>query len=429
MLNPQAAILNKIIKSKNRAVYHLLSQRGLTIFFPKLGILNQSAQAQKAEINATIGIAKADDKSPLKLNAIAQKISLSSQEVFPYAPGAGLPLLRNLWQQQISAKNPPIKTEQISLPVVTVGVTHGIYLSAYLFINEGDLVILPDLYWENYDLIFQTVFAASLKTFPTFKNKGFNVLALEKLLLEKGWKKIVLLNFPNNPCGYTPTEEEADKIAAVLLKAAKNGKQILALIDDAYFGLVYEKGIITNSLFTKISNLHPNILAVKLDGATKEDFVWGLRVGFLTFAVKDGNASLYTALGEKAAGVIRATVSNAPLISQSLLINAYQSPNYQEEKKANFLILKKRYLKVKEILTGNKYQDRFTAYPFNSGYFLCLRLKRAATAEKVRQRLLNQYQIGVIAFANNLRVSFSSVAEKDLPKLFKHIYQACQQTK
>src|SRR5574342_290188 len=51
----------------------------------------------------------------------------------------------------------------------------------------------------------------------------------------------------------------------------------------------------------KLANLHPRILAIKLDGATKEEFVWGFRTGFITFA--DGNsfenARVMTALEKK----------------------------------------------------------------------------------------------------------------------------------
>jgi len=36
-------------------------------------------------------------------------------------------------------------------------------------------------------------------------------------------------------------------------------------------------------LFGKLANAHPNLLAIKLDGATKELFVWGLRCGFITY--------------------------------------------------------------------------------------------------------------------------------------------------
>ena len=57
------------------------------------------------------------------------------------------------------------------------------------------------------------------------------------------------------------------------------------LCDDAYFGLFYHLGgeSMTESLFGKLTGRHPNLLAVKLDGATKELFVWGLRCGFITF--------------------------------------------------------------------------------------------------------------------------------------------------
>ena len=44
-LDPQARALNEKIIAANPAVYDLLSQRGKAIFFPKLGILSQSAEA------------------------------------------------------------------------------------------------------------------------------------------------------------------------------------------------------------------------------------------------------------------------------------------------------------------------------------------------------------------------------------------------
>jgi len=40
-------------------------------------------------------------------------------------------------------------------------------------------------------------------------------------------KKIVLLNFPNNPSGYTPTREAAKEITAVLTDAAKAGNKLV----------------------------------------------------------------------------------------------------------------------------------------------------------------------------------------------------------
>ena len=39
---------------------------------------------------------------------------------------------------------------------------------------------------------------------------------------------------------------------------------------------LYEEGIEKESLFTYLCDLHENVLAIKIDGATKEDYVWGL---------------------------------------------------------------------------------------------------------------------------------------------------------
>ena len=54
-LNPQAKELNEKIKRDNPAVYELLSEKGRAIYFPKKGILAQTAEAKGKKINATIG--------------------------------------------------------------------------------------------------------------------------------------------------------------------------------------------------------------------------------------------------------------------------------------------------------------------------------------------------------------------------------------
>ena len=80
-LNPQAEELNEIIKKNNKNVYEMLSDKGRAIFFPKKGILSQSAEAKGKKINATIGIALEDDGTPMRLKSIAKKIKLDPKEL------------------------------------------------------------------------------------------------------------------------------------------------------------------------------------------------------------------------------------------------------------------------------------------------------------------------------------------------------------
>ncbi len=426
-LDPQAVALNEALSQNNPAILDMLSQRGKAIYFPKLGILSQSAEAKGKDINATIGIATEDDGGPLHLKCIGKNIQLAPAKAFTYAPSPGVPDIRKLWKEQQLRKNPGLQGKTYSNPVVTNALTHGLSMAAYLFVDAGDTIILPDMYWENYDLTFGITYGARLDTFETFTPAGgFNIQGLKQKLSGGTGKKIVLLNFPNNPTGYTPREQEAVEIAAALKGAAEAGNKVVVLIDDAYFGLVFEPGVATQSIFASLCDAHPNLMAVKLDGPTKEDYVWGFRVGFMAFGIRDGNAAAYQALEAKAAGAVRGTISNASNLSQGLLVSAWGTDSYEQEKQEKHDTLKKRYEKIKAILAAHpEYAEAFTPLPFNSGYFMCIRLKKG-NAEAVRQKLLKDFSTGVIAFGPLIRLAFSSTPAGKLEALFDNVYKAAK---
>jgi aspartate/methionine/tyrosine aminotransferase len=425
-VDQQAITLNDAIQKGNPSVYELLSERGKNIFFPKLGILAQSAQAKGKEINATIGEAIEDNGHPMHLPELGQLVNLPDSLVFPYAPSFGKPDLRNSWKNFIYKKNPSLGETLISLPIATNGITHGISIASYLFVDEGDAVIVPDLYWENYSLIFENNYLGKIETFPLFQDGGFNHQALGQMMEQSKGKIILVLNFPNNPSGYTPLVSEIEGIVGLISMQANKGKKVVVLIDDAYFGLVYEKGVFTESIFTRLATLHENVLAVKLDGATKEDYVWGFRVGFITYGVKNGTPAIYEALENKTAGAVRGNISNISHLSQSLLQKAYASENYDKSKEEKFNILHSRYEKIKEVLADPKFNRYFSALPYNSGYFMCIELRDGLKAEEVRKILLEKYSTGVIVFGNLIRIAFSAVPEAKINQLIENIHAACQ---
>ena len=429
ILNPQAEELNRIIKTHSPTVYELLSKKGKAIYFPKKGILAQGQAAKDKEINATIGTACEDDGTPMVLPSVARHIDLATKDVFPYAPSEGLKSLRDKWKHLMMGKNPSLGTKEFSLPVVTCGVTHALSMVGYMFAEETDEIIMADLYWENYDLVFTSAYGAELKFFNFFKNQKFDIDSFRKTVNAKPiGKKIVLLNFPNNPSGYTPTKEAAKEIIAALTDAAEAGNRLAVILDDSYFGLDFEDGIFAESFFSQIAHAHENLLAIKLDGITKEEFAWGFRVGFVTYGIKGGGTELYKALEDKTAGAVRGNISNAPNISQSLLLNAMQSETHAKEKERNKAKLKERYLKVKETLKNHKeYEKYFEALPFNSGYFMCVTLKNVDT-DKVWEILLKKYSTGVICYSEKhlLRIAFSSTPLQKIEALFNNIYAACK---
>jgi len=429
--DPQAQTLNDAITAANPSVYGMLSHKGKAIFFPKLGILSQSAEAAGKKINATIGIALEDSGTPVVLGTLSSLLNLKKAEGFAYAPSQGRPELRALWKEMMVKKSPSLTGKATSQPVATCALTHGLSMAGYLFVGDNDVIISPDRYWENYDLVFTNAYNGIIETFPTFTdNTGFNVAGLKnKLLGTPAGKKIVLLNFPNNPTGYTVTVEEAAAIKTVLVEAADAGNDIVVLVDDSYFGLVYEDGVLRESIFAQLADAHERILAVKFDGPTKEDYVWGFRVGFVTFGIKNGSAALYAALEAKLSGAIRGNISNASNLAQSLLLNTYNNQHYAIEKQEKYETLERRYRKIKELISAHpEYNEVFYALPYNSGYFMCIKIK-SGNAEKVRQVLLSNYSTGVIAQNDILRIAFSSTPYDLIDSLFDNCYQAARECK
>ncbi len=424
-MNPQALKLNETLQRVAPQVYDMLSQLGKQIYFPKEGILNQSAEAGKLakKYNATIGIATEYGK-PMHLKVIQDTLSAyDPKDLYGYAPPAGKPELREAWKQKMLEENPSLSGKPISMPIVTNALTHGLSIVADLFADPGDAVIYPDMNWENYELTFKIRRGANLVHFPLYNEQGtFHAEALKEAILSQqtSGKAIVVLNFPNNPTGYTPSEAEGEAIVAAVRAGAEAGIKVVVVSDDAYYGLFFE-GSMRQSLFAQLSNMHDNVLAIKVDGATKEEYVWGFRVGFITYSY--GQQEVMDVLEQKTLGIIRATISSGPHPSQTFVLHALKSPDFAKQKQEKYEIMRGRAEAVKRVLDSGAFDDAWDYYPFNSGYFMCLKLK-TVNAEALRVHLLKQYGIGTIALGDtDVRIAFSCIEEENIEDLFHTIYK------
>lgn len=432
-MNDLAYHLNEQICSVNPIVFEMLSSLGKRIYFPSKGILSQSAEAHKLakNFNATIGTAM-EGTTAMNLPCVMDNLpGISPNEALLYAPSYGLKPLRDAWKAKILHDNPSLKDVPFSTPVVTCGLTHALSLVGDLFVDPGDTVLMPDLCWDNYLLNFQDRLQANLEFFPFFDGERMNVKGFEERLrhMLPGEKILAVLNFPNNPTGYTPGEKEGQALADALLAAAERGVRVVALVDDAYFGLFYAQDSMRESLFCKLAGKSRNLLAIKADAATKECYVWGLRVGFLSYSIGDADTAdspLYTALEAKTAGQIRAVISNCSALSQRVVTKALTNEGFYEQRHRCEEIMRTRYDRTRKTLDEHpEYRKFFTAYPFNSGYFMCIRFNDLR-ADEVRRHLLDKYGAGGIAMGEkDFRLAFSSLDEEEIAPLFQTIYQAC----
>jgi len=431
----QVAInLNETLRRDGPFVFGMLSELGRELYYPN-GILTQTAEAgQKAtRYNATIGIAKENGQAMHLGSVMYHFAGVSPDELFPYAPSPGLPELRNKWKDLLFLKNPSLKEKAFSLPVVTSGITHGLSMVADMFVERGDLVLVPEMHWGDYNMIFGVRRGATVVRYPFFAAdaQSLDTDAFRRTVLEhSGAKKIiVVLNFPNNATGYSPTRAEAGAISEALVEAAETDCDVLAVCDDAYFGLFHEADVLKESVFAYLADRHEDVLAIKLDGATVEDYAWGFRTGFITFSIGDATPDTYDALERKAAGLIRGTISNCPHHSDSILLRAMSDGSYERERQDKLSIMKARAAKVKEVLSQDRFATVWKPYPFNSGCFMCLRLN-GIDAEAYRQRLLDEFGIGVIAAGEfDIGVAFSCIEENEIAPLFDAMFQCARAMK
>lgn len=432
-MNPLAKSLNEVLEANNPCILEMLSSTGKKMFMPK-GILSQSAEAKEkaTKFNATIGISTAKGE-PMYLESMFKRFQgIHPKKLFTYAPATGLPELRELWAKKIRTENPSLKDVQMSNPVVCNALTNGLVTAGELFLDKGEFVVLPDKFWGNYRLMFNTLIGGEIATYETFnENNGYNVEGLLKTVKECGMKNkkvFVVLNFPNNPTGYTLTKDEAVRLSDGLVEIAESGINIVAVTDDAYFGLFFDD-VFKESLFSLLAGRSKRLLAVKIDGITKESFAWGFRVGFITFGqtIEGDNSAIFKALETKAAGYLRATISSAPHPSQSITVDVLKEPLFKFERGELNAVIEERCKKVKAIFDKGLYADEFTPYPFNSGYFMCIRLKNVE-AETLRTALLDKYGIGVISTnQTDIRIAFSSVDVENIDELYSIIYQCCKE--
>ncbi|UXR77795.1 MULTISPECIES: aminotransferase class I/II-fold pyridoxal phosphate-dependent enzyme [unclassified Staphylococcus] len=425
-MNPLALTLNEQLNENNPHLLDMMSDLGKNMYYPK-GILTQSAEAKATDYNATIGMATNRDGMMYADTLYDMFNHLSPEEVFAYAPPQGLESLRDLWLNKVLADNPDLQAEQITRPIVTNALTHGLSLVGDMFVNAGDTVLLPAHTWGNYNLVYGVRHQANIQKYPIFDENGHYTTQglVDTLAAVEQDKVILVLNYPNNPTGYTPTVDEVRTIVEAVDTLGKRGVNVVTVVDDAYYGLFYED-VYTQSIFTALTNLNnPHVLPIRLDGATKEFFAWGFRVGFITFGLSEQLSK--DIVEAKMKGLIRSNNSNGSTPSHSAVRYVLENPEqFNKDIQANVETLEARYQVTKELVYREDFQALWQPYDFNSGYFMALRVKDV-DAETLRQHLIENYSIGIVALnSTDIRIAFSCIEKEDIPHVFESIAKGIQ---
>lgn len=337
------------------------------------------------------------------------------------SPAAGFPEVRHRWRSW-QRRGVPEEVPS-TLPLVTAGLTHGLSLAADLFGGEGRAVAVPSPFWGNYRQAFSLRTGARLLAAPAYVEGRFNVRAIPQALagVPAGEPAVALLNLPSNPGGYSPDPGERRALIEALLEEAGR-RPLVVVCDDAYAGLVYEPEVPRRSLFWELAGAHESLVAVKIDGGTKEFSFFGGRVGFLTFGVPPESAAA-RALEGKVEVLVRATLGSPSASSQVVLLQALRQEGVEREVEAVRALLEGRYRALKGALAGVD-PTLLRTLPFNSGCFALVELpaELGIGADEARRHLLAHQDVGLISIEPRyLRIAHCSVDESALPELVRRL--------
>lgn len=446
-------------------LYSAFSELGKRISLPQ-GIFYWSGRAKKeAELIGTMGTAYAREDefinggksewSPCYLECINDYYKvLKINDLVPYAPIPGMPELRDIWKRWVIFKsllNESRDKEKldrlnkyITTPIITTGVTNGIFLICSMLLNANEYIITPNKRWGNYDNIIEKFLGAKIKSFNYFNGQQFNFEGLEEAIDEIAIiqdKILIILNFPNNPTGYMPTKEETLKLIKLLqVKQKEVKKTILVLIDDAYEPYIHTENVINKSIFYDLQELEEDIIPIKLDGATKELLLYGARIGFITIGLKPKWVkdeieldNLKKELDNKLSGLIRSTVSNCNHFYQAAMIHLFNTKGIKEillMREPVQKLLKQRYETINSELKKIK-DPNISVDPNSGGFFTFININpNHVKASKLAELLLKKYKVGVIPIenpdenVNGIRIAYCSIDITQIPEIVKRIKNA-----
>ena len=157
--------------------------------------------------------------------------SLERGETF-YSQNLGLPELRESLASYMSSLHPTVDAGRV---VVTSGGVNGLMLAAQALVDAGDEVVVVTPVWPN--LVAQpAIMGASVRCVALKPVAGAWTLDMDALLaaVTRG-TKLLVINAPNNPTGWTLTRAEQQRI---LDHCRATGTWLLA--DEVYERLYFE---------------------------------------------------------------------------------------------------------------------------------------------------------------------------------------------
>jgi aromatic-amino-acid transaminase len=377
----------------------------------------KDAKSGNTVINASIGTFLDDGKKVGGVDLINEALNGHITEKMGYPNSYGDPefnegVMKYVFEDKLE------KLRSLYCPFIgaTLGGTGAVSIACNLFLEEGEIVLLPDVMWTNYKLIVKKAHA-EFATYQMFDEKGgLNVSSIVESIhkaRETSHHVLIVINDPcQNPTGYCMTSEEYDELFSVLNEEGRKG-YLTVLFDIAYYSFFHvegEKCVLIDKLTAEKTDFLPLIAfsGSKLFG------LYGLRVGALIALCPNeiNQDEVKRAFGSQARGVYSVPTGTVQHCVSLVLNDEEKIKELRTEVQRNSDILAERSKVLMEELSeaGIEY------YPYKSGFFITLKIDNAF---EIADELKKQHMYVVPMNENSIRLAISGMTKDEITTLIR----------
>lgn len=200
-----------------------LPDLGVTIFS------TMSALAQQlGALNLSQGFPDFPAPQPL-IDALAQA---SASGFNQYAPGDGLPMLRQLVVEQYLQRD-EVSLDSITNITITPGATIAIYCAIQATVRAGDEVIIFDPSYDSYAPTVQVMGAKPIHIALQHPDFSVNWNQVKDAINDQ--TRMIIVNTPHNPTGSIWTRQDWEMLIELI-----RDKNIVVLSDEVYEHLIFD---------------------------------------------------------------------------------------------------------------------------------------------------------------------------------------------
>lgn len=371
----------------------------------QIGAVAKAAKAKNPEIiDATIGALFTEDGKLYEFTTVNDTIhSIPNALMYAYPPTDGGVEFKEKIKRWVFQKHYDFVNANFASSVIaTPGASGAISNTLSNYVEHGEIVLLPDIYWSNYNFMINECNGLVTK-YPMFDGNAFNTkgfIDAAEAVVAKQNKLITIINDPcQNPTGYSMSRAEWETVIAFFNDLAIRNVPVILLYDIAYLDYADETYEESRDRFALLNQLKGNTLVVVTFSGSKTYSIYGLRLGAQIALSKD--LSVITEFERVSLYSARARWSCPPKTGINL-VNKLMGDNKLEDQFKKELIISRKLLKSRaDIFLKEAKAIELPMFPYRGGYFVTL---PHATPKKAFEDLIKA-NIYSIPLAKGIRIA------------------------